>query len=59
MIPLRHLRGAEYDFACKHCWRRGKAPDAAAEPSEGSSSEGSSSSSSSSESATEAESDSE
>ena len=57
MIPLQHLRGAEYDFACKHCWRRGKAPDAAAELSEGSSSEGSSSSSSSSESATEAESD--
>ncbi|CAE7520545.1 unnamed protein product [Symbiodinium sp. CCMP2592] len=57
MIPLQHLRGAEYDFACKHCGRRGKAPDKAAELSEGSSSEGSSSCSSSSESATEAESD--
>ena len=56
MIPPLHLRGAEYGLACKHCWRRGNAPDDSVELSENSTSEGSSSSSSSSRSATESES---
>ena len=53
-MPLLHLRGAEYDLACKHCWGRGKVPDDSDDLIEASSSEGSSSSSSSS--ATESES---
>ena len=26
MVPVYELQEAEYDVACKHCWRNGKQP---------------------------------